>query len=204
LLIFGAAMVAFHLANAAMLPLVGQVLALQNKDVDTALMSTCIVAAQLVMVPTAYLAGEGGQLGSKTDLSGWIRLPHRARLSLHAVRQPLLAGRRADSRRCRSGDFRRAVPARRAGPDAWDGAVQRQPGGALTTAWGVGAALSNIIAGRIVVAAGYDAAFISLGILAAVGLALYAAAMPETGPDAATNGGLTQAGGLPRTGETRG
>lgn len=31
--------------------------------------------------------------------------------------------------------------------------------GAATTAWGVGAALSNIIAGGIVVAAGYDAAF---------------------------------------------
>ena len=57
LLIFAAAMVAFHLANAAMLPLVGQVLALQNKDVGTALMSACVVAAQLVMVPVAYLAG---------------------------------------------------------------------------------------------------------------------------------------------------
>jgi hypothetical protein len=38
--------------------------------------------------------------------------------------------------------------------------------------WGVGAALSNIIAGWIVVAAGYDAAFISLGVFAAAGLAL--------------------------------
>jgi Major Facilitator Superfamily len=57
LLIFAAAMVTFHLANAAMLPLVGQVLALQNTDVGTALMATCIVAAQVVMVPMAYLAG---------------------------------------------------------------------------------------------------------------------------------------------------
>jgi hypothetical protein len=55
-----------------------------------------------------------------------------------------------------------------------------------------------------VVAAGYDAAFISLGIVAAAGLALYATAMPETGPNAARNGGLTQASGLPRTGEKRG
>ena len=54
------------------------------------------------------------------------------------------------------------------------------------------------------VAAGYDAAFISLGIVAAAGLALYATAMPETGPNAPRNGGLTQASGLPRTGETRG
>jgi MFS family permease len=76
--------------------------------------------------------------------------------------------------------------------------------GALITMWGVGAALSNIIAGWIVVAAGNDAAFISLGVLAAAGLALYAVAMPETAPNATRNGGLTQASGLPRTGETRG
>jgi hypothetical protein len=70
--------------------------------------------------------------------------------------------------------------------------------------WGVGAALSNIIAGWIVVVAGYDAAFISPGVFAAAGLALYAMAMPETGPNAGRNGGLAQASGLPRTGETRG
>ena len=58
-----------------------------------------------------------------------------------------------------------------------------------------GAALSNIIAGWIVAAAGYDAAFISLGVSRRGGLgALYWAAMPETGPNAATPG-------LPRTGE---
>ena len=54
------------------------------------------------------------------------------------------------------------------------------------------------------VAAGYDAALISLGVFAVAGVALYAAAMPETGPNAATNGGFTQAGGLPRSGERRG
>ena len=58
--------------------------------------------------------------------------------------------------------------------------------GAVTTAWGVGAALSNVLAGWIVVVAGYHAAFGSLGALAGAGLALYLAAMPETGPNAAT------------------
>ena len=61
--------------------------------------------------------------------------------------------------------------------------------GALTAMWRIGAALSNIVAGRIVVAAGYDAAFISLGVLAAAGLVLYAAAMPETAARAAAHGG---------------
>jgi MFS family permease len=58
--------------------------------------------------------------------------------------------------------------------------------GAVTTTWGVGAALSNILAGWIVVVAGYDVAFGSLRAIAGVGLVLYLAAMPETGPNAAT------------------
>jgi sugar phosphate permease len=50
----------------------------------------------------------------------------------------------------------------------------------------VGAALSNIAAGWIVVAAGYHAAFSSLGAIAGLGLLLYLTAMPETGPNAAS------------------
>jgi hypothetical protein len=51
LLIFAGCAIMFHFANAAMLPLVGQKLALQDKNLGTSLMSACIVAAQIVMVP---------------------------------------------------------------------------------------------------------------------------------------------------------
>jgi hypothetical protein len=47
-------------------------------------------------------------------------------------------------------------------------------------ATGIGAAVSNLVAGSIVVAAGYNAAFVSLGAIAGAGLALYLFAMPET------------------------
>jgi predicted MFS family arabinose efflux permease len=57
LLIFAVCAVMFHFANAAMLPLVGQKLALQDKNLGTSLMSACIVAAQIVMVPMAMLVG---------------------------------------------------------------------------------------------------------------------------------------------------
>lgn len=67
LMIFALTVIAFHFANAAMLPLVGQLLALHNKDVGTALMAVCIVAAQVVMVPVAYIAG------AKADI--WGRKP---------------------------------------------------------------------------------------------------------------------------------
>jgi MFS family permease len=57
LLIFAGATVLFHFSNAAMLPLVGQKLALVNRELGTTLMSVCIIAAQLVMVPVAMLVG---------------------------------------------------------------------------------------------------------------------------------------------------
>jgi MFS family permease len=201
LLIFAATMFAFHLANAAMLPLVGQVLALQNKDVGTALMATCVVAAQIVMVPTAYLAGaKADSWGRKPIfLVGFAFLTLRGFLyalsdnSYWLVGVQILDGVGA-------GIFGALFPL--VVQDLTHGTGRFNVSlGALSTIWGVGAALSNVIAGWIVVAAGYDAAFISLGVVAAAGLTLYWAAMPETGPNAAANDGVTRAGGLPRTGE---
>jgi len=83
LLIFCLCCVIFHLANAAMLPLVGQKLALQDENQGTALMSGCIVAAQIVMVPMAALVGHKADiLGPKASLS--CRIGHfvSARFSL--------------------------------------------------------------------------------------------------------------------------
>ena len=57
LLVFAACVTLFHFANAAMLPLVGQKLAQQDLNHGTALLSACIVGAQLVMVPMAMLVG---------------------------------------------------------------------------------------------------------------------------------------------------
>jgi hypothetical protein len=57
LLVFATSAMLFHFANAPLLPLVGQKLALANKDFATAMMSLCIIAAQLVMLPVALLAG---------------------------------------------------------------------------------------------------------------------------------------------------
>jgi predicted MFS family arabinose efflux permease len=57
LLVFAACVTMFHFANAAMLPLVGQKLALADRNLGTPLMSVCIIAAQIVMVPMAMLVG---------------------------------------------------------------------------------------------------------------------------------------------------
>ena len=195
LLIFAGAMTAFHLANAAMLPLVGQVLALRNKEVGTALMATCIVAAQIVMVPTAYLAGaKADSLGRKPIfLVGFVFLTVRGFLYTLSDNAYWLVGVQVLDG-VGAGIFGALFPL--VVQDLTHGSGRFNVSlGALTAMWGAGAAASNIIAGGIVVAAGYDAAFISLGIIAAVGMTLYWVAMPETGPGAPTPG-------LPRTGET--
>jgi hypothetical protein len=52
--------------------------------------------------------------------------------------------------------------------------------GALATATGIGAGLSNLLAGFVVKAAGFDAGFITLAAIAAAAAIFYAVAMPET------------------------
>jgi hypothetical protein len=51
LVAFAAAITLFHFANAAMLPLLGEKLALDNHGTETLFMAACIITAQIVMVP---------------------------------------------------------------------------------------------------------------------------------------------------------
>jgi len=80
LLVFAGCAMLFHLANAPLLPLVGQKLALANKEWATAMMSACIIAAQLVMLPVAMCAGrKADHWGRKPILLvGFTILPIRA------------------------------------------------------------------------------------------------------------------------------
>ena len=50
----------------------------------------------------------------------------------------------------------------------------------MITAQSIGAALSTTLAGLVVVGAGYSAAFITLGAVAAVGAVVCLLALPET------------------------
>jgi MFS family permease len=182
LLIFAVTVIAFHFANAAMLPLVGQRLALHNKEVGTALMAGCIVAAQVVMVPVAYVAGaKADSWGRKPIfLAGFAVLAARGFLytcsdnSYWLVSVQLLDGVGA-------GVFGALFPL--VVQDVTHGSGRFNISlGAITAATGTGAAVSNLVAGSIVVAAGYNAAFLFLGALAAAGFMLYLIAMPETAP----------------------
>ena len=53
--------------------------------------------------------------------------------------------------------------------------------GAVATVQGIGASLSNTVAGMVVVQAGYTVAFLTLAAVAAAAFATFLFAMPETG-----------------------
>lgn len=57
LLIFTIAITLFHFANAAMLPLLGQKLAQTHPGAASLVIASCIITAQIIMVPIAILVG---------------------------------------------------------------------------------------------------------------------------------------------------
>jgi len=180
LIIFGLCAMLFHFANAALLPLVGQKLAAALPGEATAMMSACIVAAQLVMLPIALLVGRTADRWGRKPLflAGFAILPLRAVLytasdnSVWLVGVQLLDGVGA-------GIFGALTPLVVA--DIMQGTGRYNLAlGAIATAQGVGAALSGLVAGEIVDHFGYSATFLSLGAAALTALVVFALGMPET------------------------
>ncbi len=180
LLIFAACVVLFHLANAAMLPLVGQKLALMNRNQGTALMSACIVGAQLVMVPMALLVGRKANDWGRKRLfvGGFLVLTIRG--ALYPVSDDpiwLLGVQLLDG--AGAGLFGALFPLIVA--DLTQGTGRYNVSlGTISACHGIGASLSTALAGGIVVTAGYSAAFLTLAAIASGGLVLFSLGMPET------------------------
>ncbi len=180
LLVFAACGALFHLANAAMLGLVAQKLALAHPGQGIAFTAACAIAAQLVMVPAAALAGQRadawgrkplllaafaalslrGALYTLSDDPAWligVQLLDGVGAGLVGALFPVVI---ADLTRG-SGHFNAA-------------------GGAVGTVHAAGGIVSGALAGQIVVLAGYESAFLTLAAVAALGAVLLWLAMPET------------------------
>ena len=174
LLVFAVLMALFHLANAAMLPSVGQLLTkVVGKDYATSLVAGCIVGAQCVMVPVAML------VGAKAD--DWGRKPlFLAAFGVLALRgllytvssNPwwLLGVQLLDG--VGAGVFGALFPVVVADLTRGTGRFNLAQG-AIATAQGAGAAVSASLAGAVIVGAGYSAAFLVLGGIAAAGFLGY-------------------------------
>ncbi len=180
ILIFFSAVIIFHFANAAQLPLVGQELATINPDKDSAFMAGCIVLAQIMMVVVAYTLGFIiNKMGRKPIfLFAFIFLTIRALLfsitdnSYYLLIIQLLDGISA-------GIF--GVVAVVIVSDLASGTGRFNfLLGVLGLCAGIGSSLSNIIAGFITKIYGFNMGFISLAFIAAIGLFTYIIFLPET------------------------
>jgi MFS family permease len=181
LMIFAAAAFTFHLANAAMLTSVSQLLGRTvGTDKATSLTAACIVAAQLVMVPVAIVVGRNTERwGTKPIFLvafGFLA----ARGALYTVSSDpwwLVGVQALDG--IGAGIFGALFPVIVADLTKGSGRFNVSQG-VVSSAFGLGAALSATLAGTIIVWAGYSASFLTLAGIAAVGFVLYLMAMPET------------------------
>jgi MFS family permease len=180
LLVFAGCAALFHFANAAMLPLVGQQLALAHPGNETVLMSACVIAAQLVMLPIALMVGATADRWGRKPLflAAFAILPLRGILyTLSANPYWLVGVQLLDG--VAAGLFGALTPLLLA--DLMDGTGRYNLAqGGVGTIQGIGASLSNVVAGMIVAVAGYDATYLALAAIALIAFTLFLFAMPET------------------------
>jgi MFS family permease len=179
LLILAGAIALFHFANAPMLPLLGQRLALAHRGEETLLTAALIATAQVVMIPTALLVGRlAGQFKQKPLLLiAFAALPLRGMLcTLSDDRGYLIAVQILDG--IAAGAMDALLPLVLADIMRGTGRYNLSRG-FLGTIQGIGGSLSNIVAGSIVVWAGYGPAFLLLALVAAIAFLLVMIAMPE-------------------------
>jgi len=182
ILTFAVSVVLFHLANAAMLPLVGQKSSDGLKEGAAVLMSACVIAAQVVMIPVALAASLLAERWGRKPvfLIGFAVLPVRGLLyCLSANPYYLVAVQLLDG--IGAGIF--GVVSVLVVADLTKGTGRfNLTQGAIATATGVGAGFSNLLAGFVVQAAGFDAGFLTLAAISGAATVYFAWAMPETAP----------------------
>jgi MFS family permease len=180
LFIFLICAVLFHFANAAMLPLLGEMLAKGKGRSSMLFMSACVMTTQLVITLLASWAGrKAGSWGRKPLLLiGFGVLPVRAVLyTLTHQTSALIAIQVLDG--VGAGIF--GVVSVLVIADLTQGSGRFNFAlGAITTAVGIGASLSQVIAGSIVHRFGNNAGFLFLAAVAAIALGILYFFMPET------------------------
>jgi MFS family permease len=182
LMILAGCVMLFHLANAAMLPLMGSVVTMRSSQWATVLIAACIVVPQVVVAALSPWVGRQAEYWGRRPmlLLGFAALPVRGILfatvgdpNLLVVVQ-LLDGLTAAV-------FGVLVPLIIA--DLTRGTGHFNLGqGIVGTATGIGASLSATLAGYTSDHLGSEFAFLGLAAIAAVGLAAVWILLPETRP----------------------
>ena len=182
LLIFAGCLLLFHLANSAMLPLVGSAVTMKSARWATLIIAACIVVPQLVVALLSPWVGVRAQIWGRRPLLliGFAALPIRG-LLFALVSDPslLVAVQILDG--ITASVFAVMVPLVVA--DLTRGTGHFNLGqGILGTATGIGASLSATLAGFLIDRFGGAVAFGSLATIALAGFTLVWFLMPETRP----------------------
>ncbi len=183
LLVYAGCAMLFHFANAPLLPLVGQKLALAHPALATAMMSSCIIAAQTIMLPIALLVGRTADSWGRKPilLLGFAILPLRAALyTLSDDSAWLLGVQLLDG--IGAGIFGAITPLVLADLMRGTGRYNVAQGG-VAMAQGIGASTSGLVAGLLVDHFGYSAAFLESAVAAGIAFAALVTLMPETAGD---------------------
>jgi predicted MFS family arabinose efflux permease len=180
LLCFFASVFLFHLANAAMLPQLGEMLSKDNAKTAASFMAACVIVTQLVIaLSAAWIARRAASSGRKPLLLiGFGVLPVRGVLyTLTHATGPLIAIQTLDG--VANAVF--VTVAILVIKDLTQGTGRfNLASGALATTVGIGAALSTTIGGVLIQHAGYAASFLTLAAIALFAFAFLWFAVPET------------------------
>ncbi|HEX8328903.1 MAG TPA: MFS transporter [Hymenobacter sp.] len=179
ILVFTIAMALFHLANGAMLPLVGQKMSLVDKQNSSLYLSAAIIIAQGVMVFVAKYAGNAAEQGRKKVLfMAFLLLPVRAVLfAFIANPYVLTAIQLLDG--IGAGLFGVISILMIADLSKGTGRFNLLQG-VVYSAIGLAAALSSILAGYVVDRFGYAVGFGTLAGISVLGALFYFFLVPET------------------------
>jgi len=180
LAVFAGCSLLFQFANAPLLALAAQKLAIAHPDEATALTSACIIIAQFVMVPMAILAGRMADTWGRKPLLlvAFAVLPIRAVLYTFSNDSAWLLGVQVLDG-VGAGLFITLLPLLVADLTRGTGRYNMALG-VVITVQGIGGSLSGLAVGEIVDHFGYSAAFVSMGVCAAVAGVAFLLFMPET------------------------
>ena len=192
LVLFLACAVMFHFANAAMLPLLGEMLAKGRGRSSMLFMSACVITTQLVVTLLASWSGRKAGLWGRKPLLliAFGILPLRAVLYTLTTKTALLVAIQVMDG-VAAAIF--AVVSVLVIADLTRGTGRfNLTLGAISTAVGTGAALSQVIAGSIVHHVGFRAGFLFLAAVALAAFGLLYFFMPETHNTRPENEGQVQ------------
>jgi MFS family permease len=179
-LVFAGCGALFNLANASMLGILAQKLALANPGQGIALTAASAITAQCIMVPAAAVAGWRADRWGRKPLLLAAFLAMVVRASLYGfLRDPteLIAVQILDGLAVGLlGALFPVVVADLTRGSGFFNAAQ----GTVGTLQDIGGVLSGPLAGSIVVTFGYDTAFLTLALIGSIGTVLLWALMPET------------------------